>query len=179
MGITMRPTQIDDIDAAERALLDGKRALAALSIPQWQGAYPNRADIERDMELGSSYVAVDDEGSVLGVMALSFDGEGTYDDIDGAWLTESSSLDARYAVIHRCAILQRATRRGVMSAMFIEAERVARERGALSIRIDTHERNHPMRGLLSKLGYSRCGTIELPRANEADPIRVAFEKELD
>ena len=92
MAITIRQALDSDVAAAEACLSDGKRALAAMGIPQWQDEYPNRIDIEADRAQGASYVAVDDDGTVLGVMALSFDGEKTYDAIDGAWLTESTSL---------------------------------------------------------------------------------------
>ena len=178
MAITIRQTFDSDVAAAEACLSDGTRALAAMGIPQWQDEYPNRIDIEADRAQGASYVAVDDDGTVLGVMALSFDGEETYDAIDGAWLTESTSRAATYAVIHRCAVSAQAARGGVMTAMFSEGERIARGRGALSMRIDTHERNVPMRGLVGKLGYERCGVITLPYEGGRDPLRIAYEKVL-
>lgn len=178
MGVIVRQTTAADIGAAEKCLLDGKRAMAALDIPQWLGEYPNRLDIEADMAEGASYVAVDENGDVLAVMALSFSGEETYDRIDGSWLTGSDSVDPRYAVIHRCAVSAAAARRGVMTDMFDEGERIARERGAESIRVDTHERNIPVQGLVGNLGYTRCGTISLPHPGEVDPYRIAFEKVL-
>ncbi len=115
MAFTIRQTLPQDVEAAERALEDGKAALAALDIPQWQGEYPDRIDIEDDMAHGASYVAVDEGGTVLGVMALSFDGEKTYDAIDGAWLTESSSNSPTYGVIHRCAVRAQAAHCGVIT----------------------------------------------------------------
>ena len=129
MAFTIRQTLPQDVEAAERALEDGKAALAALDIPQWQGEYPDRIDIEDDMAHGASYVAVDEGGTVLGVMALSFDGEKTYDAIDGAWLTESSSNSPTYGVIHRCAVRAQAAHCGVMTSMFAEGECIAREHG--------------------------------------------------
>lgn len=176
MELIIRPTTEADIPAAEACLIDGKAALAALDIPQWQGEYPNRIDIEEDMTHGASYVAVDENGTVLGVMALSFDGEDTYDAIDGAWLTSSDSKTPRYAVIHRCAVSASAARRGVMTRMFAEGERIARKHGSESIRIDTHKRNLPLQGLATKRGYTHCGVITLPYEGEIDPLRVAYEK---
>lgn len=178
MELIIRPTTEADIPAAETCLTDGKAALAALDVPQWLGDYPNHLDIEADMAEDASYVAVDEDGTVLSVMALSFSGEETYDRIDGAWLTESDSHEPRYAVIHRCAISAAAARRGIMTRMFEEGERIAREHGSQSIRVDTHERNIPVQGLVSKLGYTRCGTITLPYPGEVDPLRIAFEKVL-
>lgn len=178
MELVVRPTTEADIVAAEKCLTDGKAALAALGVPQWRGEYPDRIDIEADMAEGASYVAVDEGGTVHAVMALSFSGEETYDAIDGAWLTESDSADPRYAVIHRCAVSAEAARRGIMTRMFTEGERLAREHGAQSIRIDTHERNIPLQGLAGKLGYTHCGAIILPYPEEIDPLRLAFEKVL-
>ena len=165
MRVAIRKTVAADVEAAEKCLVDGKAALAALDIPQWLGDYPNHLDIETDMAEDASYVAVGEDGTVLAVMALSFSGEETYDQIDGA-------------VIHRCAISAAAARRGIMTLMFEEGERIAREHGSQSIRVDTHERNIPVQGLVSKLGYTHCGTITLPYPGEVDPLRIAFEKVL-
>lgn len=104
MEIIVRKTTHDDVLAAEAVLDDGRRALAQMDIPQWQGEYPNRIDVEDDIEHGRGYVAVDDEGAVLGTLAFTMDGEPTYDVIDGAWLTQSTSGAATYATIHRCAV---------------------------------------------------------------------------
>lgn len=176
MTLIMRKTEQGDVLAAEQALTDGKAALRALGVPQWQGEYPDRIDIEEDRAHGNSFVAVDEAGAVLGVLALSLDGEETYDVIDGAWLTDSTSSNPCYAVIHRCAVSAAAAHRGVMSFMFRECEHIARERGAVSMRIDTHRANLPLQGLARKCGYTLCGTITLPYERETDPERLAFEK---
>lgn len=176
MKLVVRPTTKADVVAAEACLADGKAALAELDIPQWQGEYPNRIDIAEDIEHGASYVAESADGTLVGTLALSFTGDETYDAIDGAWLTDSSSSSPTYGVIHRCAVSKAAAHQGVMSFMFEECECIAREHGAKSMRIDTHERNLPLQGLAQKLGYQRCGVITLPYEGEADPLRVAFEK---
>lgn len=176
MTITIRRTTPSDVLAAEQVLDDGRRALAARGIPQWLDEYPNRIDVEADMAKDASYVAVSEDGSILGTMALAFDGERTYDAIEGAWLTASDATAPRYAVIHRCAISSAAARQGIMTLMFEEGERIARAHGAESIRIDTHERNAPVQGLVAKLGYERCGIITLTHTGDADPLRIAFEK---
>ena len=82
MTLEIRQTLPGDVIAAEQVLNDGKAALAALDIPQWLGDYPNHLDIEADMAEDASYVAVGEDGTVLAVMALSFSGEETYDQID-------------------------------------------------------------------------------------------------
>ena len=170
MEIIVRKTTHDDVLAAEAVLDDGRRALAQMDIPQWQGEYPNSIDVEDDIEHGRGYVAVDDEGTVLGTLAFTMDGEPTYDVIDGAWLTQSTSDAATYSAA--------AARKGVMSALFDAVETMAREQGAASVRIDTHRANVRMRGLACKRGYTECGVITLPYEHEADPTRIAYEKAL-
>lgn len=178
MEIIVRKTTHDDVLAAEAVLDDGRRALAQMNVPQWQGEYPNRVDVADDIEHGCGYVAVDAGGRLLGTLAFTMDGEPTYDVIDGAWLTQSSSDSATYATVHRCAVAASAARQGVMSAMFDAVEGMAREQGAKSVRIDTHRLNVRMRGLAAKRGYTECGVITLPYENEEDPTRIAYEKVL-
>ena len=64
MAFTIRQTLPQDVEAAERALEDGKAALAALDIPQWQGEYPDRIDIEDDtLELDMMVSEMEDQGA--------------------------------------------------------------------------------------------------------------------
>ena len=175
-ALTIRLATEADIPAVEQVLRDGKASIAKLGIAQWQSsAYPSRAEVARDIEKDACYLAEDEAGMALGTIALSFDGDSTYDTIDGAWLTVSTSEAPRYGTLHRTAVSRGAARTGVMSALFREAERIARERGAESLRADTHPGNTPMRGLLERLGYTACGIITLDR-NEPEPERVAYEK---
>ena len=48
-----------DIDLIMGILADGRAALQALGIDQWQGGYPHRAVVEADVTRGESYVAKD------------------------------------------------------------------------------------------------------------------------
>ena len=142
------------------------------------GRISQTIDVEDDIEHGRGYVAVDDEGNRAGHPRLHRGRRPTYDVIDGAWLTQSTSDAATYATIHRCAVSAAAARKGVMSALFDAVETMAREQGAASVRIDTHRANVRMRGLACKRGYTECGVITLPYGHEADPTRIAYEKVL-
>ena len=176
MTLTVRPASVADIPAIAAAFEDGRRALAQMSVPQWQGEYPNELDAADDIKRGISYVACDGDGTVLGVLAYTLDGEPTYDAVDGAWLTDSASSNPTYATIHRCAVSASAARQGVMSALMCAVEDMARAAGAKSIRIDTHPNNVRMHGLAIKLGFTQCGTITLPYKDEVDPTRFVYEK---
>lgn len=176
MPLTVRPASVADIPAIAAAFEDGRRALAQMNVPQWQGEYPNELDAADDIKRGISYVACDGDGTVLGVLAYTLDGEATYDEIDGTWLTKSASSSPTYATIHRCSVAANAARQGVMSTLIHAVEDMARAAGAKSIRIDTHPSNARMHGLAIKLGFTRCGTITLPYEDEIDPARFVYEK---
>lgn len=171
-----RKATSNDIDDIMDILTHGRRAIAALGIDQWQGGYPHRDIVERDVARRESYV-VEDEGAVIATVMIGFSGEECYDIItDGTWLTQSDSRDPHYAVLHRVAVGTRSRGRGVATFLLEEAERIVRAQGFESVRIDTHPGNTPMRKLLEKSGYTACGTIFIAHAEEATPDRIAYEK---
>lgn len=173
--ICIRKTVMADAAAVAAVLGEGKASLAKLGISQWQnGAYPSYRDVVRDVEQGISYLA-EDNGIIVGTMALSFEGDATYDIIDGAWLTASTTASPRYATLHRTAVSRAARRRGVMRALLAEAARIARDEGAESLRIDTHPGNTPMRQLLTRCGFAECGIIYLAK-DDPEPERIAYEQ---
>ena len=127
---------------------------------QWIGAYPQKTILQHDITAGNSYVCTADS-RILCTFFFSIGHDPTYATIDnGAWLN-----DDPYGVIHRIAVAQH--ERGVATYCI---------NWALSqcsnLKIDTHEDNKPMRTLLAKLGFTKCGTIYL---DDGSP-RIAFQK---
>jgi len=136
-------------------------------IDQWQNNYPNYEVIRNDIEKGYGYVLLK-EGKIIGTVAVSFDGEKTYDKIyDGKWI---SNLD--YAVIHRLAIDSNYKGQGLASVIINNIEKICLTRNIHSIRIDTHEDNKSMQRLIEKNGFQYCGIIYLEDSSK----RLAFEK---
>lgn len=172
-----RKTHSNELDRIMELLADGRTALGALGIDQWQGGYPHREAIENDVACGDSYV-IEDEGTPIATAMIGFSGERDYDRIeDGAWLTSCLSTDPCYAVVHRVAVDSACKGRGVASFLLDQAECLARARGCASVRIDTHPGNAPMRKLLVKSGFTECGTIYIGHADgEATPERIAYER---
>ena len=171
----IRVATVDDIDRMMEVYAEGRLALGALGIDQWQEGYPQRWRVEGDVERGESIVAVDG-GIIVGCAMVTGAGETDYDEIDGAWLTASDSQDPVYAVVHRVTTAADARGAGVASALFSHAETIARDLGRASLRVDTHPGNVPMQNLLGKLGYARCGDIVVSCTGDMSPERVAFEK---
>lgn len=130
-----------------------KKMRADGNLHQWSDKYPDEETLLNDIARDELYIAYDDEG-IYGVFMLSYSGEGTYKEIQGAWLN-----DELYAVIHRIASL------GKGKNLLKDAIDFAFEK-TNNIRIDTHEDNNIMRTLLKKLGFFYTGIIHLKNGDE-------------
>lgn len=162
-------SNIKDVDIIMQILSDARSRIGRLGIDQWQYGYPTRDIVIEDVNLHRSFIARDDDGSICAVFTMLDDGEPTYQKIyDGEWLAEGKP----YIAVHRIAVAGDKLKRGIASAVMQGAEERAKEIGYASVRIDTHEGNVPMRGMLEKNGYKHCGTIYLSDGQ----IRCAYEK---
>ncbi len=156
-----------DIDRIMDIIGQAQTFLREHGIDQWQNGYPNRLTIKDDMDRGDSYVLTIN-GIVVGTVAIIFGIEKTYKHIyNGKWLS-----DDEYATIHRIAIDSKYKGLGFASHIFKEVEEMCLKRGIHSIRIDTHEANHPMQRLLRKNKFKYCGIIYLDDGSK----RLAYEK---
>lgn len=159
-------------DAAEimPVIEDAKKYLAANGVDQWQDGFPERRDIEEDIATGNAFVFCEN-GSVEAFVLFGEGPEPAYGGIyDGHWLTEGDN----YGVIHRTAVSARRRGRGISDAMFGLCERLSRERGFGSLRLDTHEDNRVMRHIAEKNGFTYCGKMYLG-PGELLP-RIGYEK---
>ncbi len=164
----IRHTKTEDL-AAVMAIYEGARDfMARTGNPhQWgDKKNPPQSRIEQDIAEGKSYVCVDENDRVIGTFYYDYgmDIDPTYAIIEeGAW----TNPDA-YGVIHRIA--SSFTQPGIGSFCINWAFSQCGH-----LRIDTHEDNHVMQSLLTKLGFTRCGIIYL--LEDHDP-RIAYEKSL-
>lgn len=171
----IRKTQWGEIDTVMDILAQGRAAIGALGIDQWQGGYPNREMVESDVSAGKSYV-VEEAGAPIATFMFDLDGDASYDSIDGSWMTPGNSAQPDYACVHRVAVAEAGKGKGVAKFILGQACDMARESGASSVRIDTHEGNVPMRSLLERCGFEYRGVISIGFAGEGTPERVAYEK---
>ncbi|SDX31289.1 GNAT family N-acetyltransferase [Tepidimicrobium xylanilyticum] len=156
-----------DIDNIMNIIKQAQDYFKEQGIDQWQNNYPNPEVVREDIDRGYGYVLLK-KGEIVGTVAVSFDGEKTYEKIyDGQWI---SNFD--YAVIHRLAIDSNYKGQGLASIIVKNIEKMCLRENIKSIRIDTHEDNESMQRLIQKNGFKYCGIIHL-RDNSK---RLAFEK---
>ncbi|MDO5656329.1 MAG: GNAT family N-acetyltransferase [Flavobacteriaceae bacterium] len=146
--------------AIESRRLDGSQ--------QWQDGYPNVQSIENDIMKGNGYILADPH-QILFYSAIIFAPESAYEAIEGNWLSEGE-----YAVIHRMAVAKNGKGKGLAQKMLYNAEKLCREKGVFSLKIDTNFDNLAMLHLLEKLGYTYCGKVYFRGS-----ARKAFEKQFN
>ncbi len=170
MEYEYRQATADDLQAVKDIYVSAQEFMERNGNPQWGRGFPNETDIAGGVYGGIIYV-VTCRGETAAVFSVvNYDAD--YDEIDGKWLTESN-----YLAVHRVAVSENF--RGKGAARYIvdcAAAEIARERGRMSLRFDTHEKNAPMLGLLSTSGFTRCGKICLGRDGSE---RIAFEKPIE
>lgn len=167
--VVAEPQHVD----AMCAITDQARAnMAAMGIDQWQCGYPDRGTWEADVDSGMAYVGLE-EGRVVAVFRYADEPEAAYETLKGKWLAGGP-----YATVHRCAVDPLCRGRGIIGELFAFACEKAADDGMVSVRIDTHSDNAPMRRAVEKFGFVFCGDITLTEGLEAGAPRIAFEKVL-
>lgn len=171
--IEFRVSQQEDMPTIFAIIQQAQAYLAAQGIDQWQDGYPDEEVVAQDIAQMQGYVLTEN-GVVLGIATIVFDGEPGYDVIcDGAWTTK-----APFACVHRVALEASTRGTGLADVLMAKVDAVIRAKGFTSIRIDTHPENKVMRRMLERNGFRRCGVIHLCGGKENGAPRIALEKEL-
>ena len=167
----IRKSTKNDIDRIMIILGEARQRMGQLGIDQWQYGYPTRDIIKADVAEGMSYaIREDGDDEICGTFFIKENGEPTYDIIyDVEWLTPE---DSEYLAIHRVAVCNKKRGTGISNEIIRFVEDECKKRGAVSIRVDTHRGNIPMRKFLERNGFLSCGIIHLTTGEE----RVAYEK---
>lgn len=154
-----------DVPAILQLIEHGRKRLAILGVEQWQGEYPNEEAILNDLALKQGHVYLLDN-VIVAYAAIVFEDDPYYKNIDGKWLSDNP-----YVVIHRIAVHNDYTHRGVARFIFQSAEKIATKKSVSAFRIDTHLQNHYMRNLIRNFGFTLCGIVQV-----RDGKRLAYEK---
>ena len=169
-----RKSTLADIDEMVRIAEAARALLKSRGVAQWQrGTYPDRALFVQDVAEGIGYV-VSEGPAVVAICAVTLTEEAAYRDLfDGAWLTADGAL---YATIHRGAVAPEHQGRRIPKFLFDAAADLAREKGAVSLRADTHPDNAAMQRALERAGFQRCGKLILLRGDERGDLRYGYER---
>ena len=158
-----------DLPPVMKIIGEAQAFLANHKIDQWQNGYPNKDTILEDLINNESYIVTTNDSTLIATAMFSTKKEPTYKSIEGKWVTK---VNAKYGVIHRMAITNKSRNKGVARFIFEQCEQQLLQQNIYSMRIDTHQDNLAMQGLLIKLKYFYCGVIYLDNGDK----RLAYEK---
>lgn len=161
-----------DLEQVWALRLKATAFLASQHVDQWQFEDPTIEDFKADILKEELYICKEND-VIIGMFALKFEIEPTYQHIDGLW-----HYDLPYATIHRLALDPLYQKRGLGYEMLTYAEAIAKKRGIFYMRIDTHEQNLNAQRLFIKIGYVYCGTIMLT-IKRGERLRLAYDKLLE
>lgn len=161
------PAARADLPVCMEILDSGRAFQRQQGFTQWRDGYPAPADVQRDIQAGGAYLLTVD-GSPAAYTFIGFDGDPAYPAIEGTW-----RFDEPYGVMHRVAISEKFRGAGLSDVLFALAGNLVKERGFHVLRIDTHEDNKRMQHILTKNGFSYCGTV----LQNGSP-RLAYDKKL-
>ncbi len=146
------------------------RKLNRQGIEQWNEEYPARERLRKDIAKGNMYLLMDGN-QVAASVVLDQHEDPEYDEVD--WKDERGEP----LVVHRLCVHPGWQGRGLSKRLLREIERMARQKGYTSIRLDTMMKNERAVNLYDSQGYERRGTIRL--ADFGDEEFLTFEKKLE
>lgn len=165
MELIYRKSKKEDIKHIMPIIREAQQYFKSKGIDQWQNGYPNEESIQADITAGHSYVFLADN-LIIATAMISFDGETTYDSIEGTWLNNEP-----YAVVHRIAVSSELKGKNIAGSILDIVRKLSQQNNICNIRVDTHRENLSMQRVLEKWGFCYCGIIYLKDGAE----RLAYQ----
>lgn len=128
-------------------------------IYQWNEHYPSAKSFEKDIDRAELYV-LENNNKIIGTIVISTLVDDEYLPIK--WLTENSNN----VYIHRLSVHPKLQGQGYAQKLMDFAENHAKEKGFLSVRLDTFSQNKRNQKFYEKRGYQRLGDIFLPNQSK-------------
>lgn len=164
----MRKAEIKDLKKIVNIIESAKKSLKDEGIDQWQIESMNEDFLAGQIATRKSFV-YEDQGVICAYAFLSDDKEEAY----GPW--EDDFEGKNPLTIHTFAVDSMMTKRGIAMKFFIDIIIHAEKNSFDALRIDTHEDNFKMRGLINKLGFRKLGQIFIDEEGAKKP-RICYER---
>jgi ribosomal protein S18 acetylase RimI-like enzyme len=128
-------------------------------IFQWNEHYPSRRAFVKDISRNELYI-LEEERKIIGVIAITTLIDQEY--LPVQWLTETG----KNLYIHRLAVHPDFQSRGYAQKLMSFAEKQAREKKYISVRLDTFSKNYRNQIFYEKRGYKKLGDIYFSKQSE-------------
>lgn len=163
----MRKARKNDLEKILIIIEGAKESLKKDGIDQWQIEPMGYDFLYGQINKEKSYV-YEEDGEILAYGFLSSETEKSYDPIDDRFLGNN------YITIHTFAVKSDQRCKKIGTNFLKDIKSYAKSMGLDSIRIDTHEDNKKMLGLINKFSFKKRGQIFIDEAGAKKP-RIAYE----
>lgn len=141
-----------DADRIYELFSMGISEMTANGIHQWDEIYPNRNDIDEDLEKEELFVGMcGNEIAVAYVLNKECDEQ--Y--LNGKWLLDTED----YTVIHRLCVHPNFQRQGIGKRTLLHIEETVKQQGIRAIRLDAFTQNPYALKMYEALGYTVAGEV--------------------
>lgn len=176
-NLKIRQAVSEDIDAVEKifdAVLTNEENTTVYT--NWRrGLYPTRKDAEKAFEAGTLYVGEAEDGTVAASVILNNIQPPEYKKLN--WSVQAEGKEV--LVIHTLCIRPDYAGRKFGEQFVAFSEKLAKDMGCKTVRLDTYEGNIPAAGLYTKLGYTYTGSTDFNFQNVIPEVLKCFDKVLD
>ena len=163
----MRIAKFSDLENINKIIEKAKASLKNDGVDQWQKGSPDTVLLAREISRSRAYV-YELDGEIVAFAYLSEDFEPTYTSV----MKDSKANNP--ITVHTFCVDSNLGKKGIATRFFGEIIEFAESENRDAIRIDTHEDNFKMRGLIEKLGFSYLGIIYIDDNGTIMP-RFAYE----
>ena len=156
MAGQVRLAETADIDAVDLiySMTHDQEESGEVTIGWDRSIYPVRATAEAALERGDLYVEEDD-GEVVACAIINCEQPDGYE--RAAWTVPAQGEET--LVLHTLVVRPDRSGKGYARTMIGFYEDLARERGCVSLRIDTNERNSRARAMYAGMGYTEVSIV--------------------
>lgn len=151
-----------ELDAVDRLSLKAIRQMNQDGLTQWDERYPRAVHFLQDIRYASLFGVYDGE-TLQGFACIDQTFHSCYTSLD--WDISDS------IIVHRMVVDPSLQGKGIGQQLLAHAETLAKQNKLRFVKLDTHQDNQKMIGLLKKLGYREVGYLQ-------EINRTAYEKEL-
>ncbi|MEC8830834.1 MAG: GNAT family N-acetyltransferase [Bacteroidota bacterium] len=128
-------------------------------IFQWNEHYPSKEAFIQDIERNELFV-IEEKDTIQGTIVISTLMDEEYKPIQ--WLTPNGNS----TYIHRLSVHPDLQGKGLAKQMMGFAENFSREKGFVSVRLDTFSQNKRNQRFYEQRGYQKLGDIFFPKQSE-------------
>ena len=139
------------------------------NIFQWNETYPNEKSFQNDCKNDWLYV-LEINDTIIGCISVTTEMDKEYENV--RWMSKNQNN----IYIHRLAISPEYQCRGYAQQLMGFAEKFAKDKKCISIRLDTFSKNQKNQNFYKKRGYKKLGNIFFPKQSEF-PF-ICYEKVL-